>query len=679
MMTFAEVEFIKAELALKGYYYRINACESHYESGVSASMTQWGATMPAGFFTTAGHGCTTKPAVRKNSLNRSCCKNIMHTFLSTIRRGSRNVEQVIRCCLAALEFQRKIIFHSAFPILVICSRLMPKTWLPQSAPWAVITVISKFGGTSKYVLSFSDRYSNFNAHNIMQPSIKHIFCCLLACILTVPLTAQQPAPKDLRTLIVFFDGLRPDYITPEHMPNLYAFAQAGSYGKQHHSVFPTVTRVNASSYSSGSYPATHGLMGNTVYFPTVDKKKGLNTGDYTDLQKISEATHGHLLTATTLGEELQKAGASMMVFSSGSTGQAMMQNHTVSGGAIINPGLILPENWKEKVTTDVGPLPAKAKPNAGQHKWVTDALITYGLTLDGPLVSAIWFSDPDGTAHADGIGAATSMESIKIVDAEFGRILASLKDKKLDGNFNIIISSDHGFITNVGKQSVVEFLIQQGLKKDKESEDVIVAEGAIYVKDHDKGVIQKIVSALQAEEWIGGIFTPAKKAGDHKGIIDGTLSFESIHWNHKERSADILVDENWDDRKNDKGYAGTSFSRGIAGHGGLSPYEVHIALLASGPSFKKNFSSELPTSNVDIVPTILAIHKLAIPTSMDGRILNELLIDKNDASKESAKKEQLTTSASFPGGMYTLTLHRTTIGKYQYVDFAKVERVSSKP
>src|SRR5688572_28173660 len=135
-------------------------------------------------------------------------------------------------------------------------------------------------------------------------------CCfasvmfLVAFLITTSLCGQvRSNARSIRTLIIFFDGLRPDYITPEAMPNLFAFSKSGSYGKQHHSVFPTVTRVNASSYSSGSYPATHGLMGNTVYFPIVDKKKGLNTGDYTDLHKISEATHGHLLTATTLGEE----------------------------------------------------------------------------------------------------------------------------------------------------------------------------------------------------------------------------------------------------------------------------------------------------------------------------------------------------------------------------------------
>ncbi|WP_276371021.1 alkaline phosphatase family protein [Chryseolinea sp. H1M3-3] len=507
-------------------------------------------------------------------------------------------------------------------------------------------------------------------------SIKNILLFLLL-VSSATLLAQKKDEKELRTLIVFFDGLRPDYITAEAMPNLYAFSKAGCYGKQHHSVFPTVTRVNASSYSSGSYPGTHGLMGNTVYFPAVDSKKGLNTGDYADLNKIMAATNGHLLTAVTLGEVLQQAGKKMMVFSSGSTGQAMMQNHTVSGGAVVNPGMILPASFKDTLIRDIGPIPAKAKPNAGQHKWVTDALIKYGLTLDGPLVSAIWFSDPDGTAHSDGIGAASSMESIRIVDAEFGRIMATLKSKNLDKNFNVIISTDHGFITNIGKEGLTEFLISNGFKKDKESEDVVVAEGAIYVKDHNIDVIKKIVSALQAQEWVGPLFTKGKNAGDTKGIVAGTLSFESIHWNHPERSADILVDENWDDRKNEMGYAGTSYSRGVAGHGGLSPYEVDIALLASGPSFKKNFESVLPTSNVDIVPTILSIHNIAIPEKMNGRVVTELLAE-NKSEKMQPKKEIIKTSTVFSGGTYNLTLERTILGKYKYVDFAKVERVLNK-
>ncbi len=99
------------------------------------------------------------------------------------------------------------------------------------------------------------------------------FCFVF--FISLCLYAQEETQKDIRTLVVFFDGLRPDYITEQNMPNLYAFSKLGCYGKQHHSVFPTVTRVNGVSLSSGSYPGTHGLMGNTVYFPIVEKKKGI--------------------------------------------------------------------------------------------------------------------------------------------------------------------------------------------------------------------------------------------------------------------------------------------------------------------------------------------------------------------------------------------------------------------
>ena len=51
------------------------------------------------------------------------------------------------------------------------------------------------------------------------------------------------------------------------MPNLTALGKRGVVFNRHHSVYPTVTRVNASSMSTGAYPDKHGLLGNTVFFP----------------------------------------------------------------------------------------------------------------------------------------------------------------------------------------------------------------------------------------------------------------------------------------------------------------------------------------------------------------------------------------------------------------------------
>ncbi len=496
-------------------------------------------------------------------------------------------------------------------------------------------------------------------------------------ILTLGIGLQLTAQVDtsIKTLIVFFDGLRPDYITPELMPNVYAFSKQGSYGKQHHSVFPTVTRVNSSSYSTGSYPGTNGIMGNTVYFPQVDLLKGLNTGEANELNRITEATHGNLLTAISLGEALEKAGQRMMVFSSGSSGQALLQNHKVGRGAIVNTSMILPAEFKETLVKVLGPIPAHGKPNSAQHKWVTDALIQFGFASDGPLVNAIWFSDPDGAAHSDGIGSPNANASIRSVDEQFGRIIKALEEKGMSIRVNIIISTDHGFVTKKGKLGIADFLIQKGLKQSKESDDIVAAEGALYIKHKDTAIIRKVVEALQQENWVGAIFTKGTKRGDQKGWVSGTLSFESIHWNHPERAADILVDENWNDDKNEAGYAGASFARGVAGHGGFSPYEVHIALLAKGPSFKELFESNLPTSNVDIAPTVLSIYKIPAPKTMEGRAFKELL----KQTKESApivKQERVETSTLVGGIKYKLILDISVVEKNRYINYAKTERVA---
>lgn len=53
MMTYAELEFIKAELALKGFNTGKTA-KVHYNTAIGASMVQWGTTLPADFLTQPG-------------------------------------------------------------------------------------------------------------------------------------------------------------------------------------------------------------------------------------------------------------------------------------------------------------------------------------------------------------------------------------------------------------------------------------------------------------------------------------------------------------------------------------------------------------------------------------------------------------------------------------------------
>src|SRR5580704_8660313 len=160
-----------------------------------------------------------------------------------------------------------------------------------------------------------------------------------ACVLVAHVTPATPN----RQLLIVLDGLRPDYVTPSVMPNLHALGRRGVVFLSHHSVFPTVTRVNASSISTGTYPEIHGLMGNSVFFPQVDPRRFLDTGDRANLLKIEAAVQGKLLTTPTLGEILQASGRRVLAVSSGATGSSYLLNYKVAGGAILQTEYALPE------------------------------------------------------------------------------------------------------------------------------------------------------------------------------------------------------------------------------------------------------------------------------------------------------------------------------------------------
>jgi hypothetical protein len=210
----------------------------------------------------------------------------------------------------------------------------------------------------------------------------------------------------------------------------------------------------------------------------------------------------------------------------------------------------------------------------------------------------------------------------------------------------------------------------------------VVAEGGIYIKNHDPNVIKNIVTALHKQEWVGAIFTKAQKKGAMQGWVKGTLSFDAIHYDHAKRSGDILVAPNWNDAKNDKGYAGTDFSGGVAGHGGSSPYEINIALIASGPLFKNaQTTTELPTSNVDIAPTILKMYNLPRPAGMDGRAVSELLKYPMAVKRQPVpkfKKQMISTEVKYPWGTYKVSAQISVFRNYRYFNYSKTERTPAR-
>ncbi|NJK93851.1 MAG: alkaline phosphatase family protein [Bacteroidales bacterium] len=481
--------------------------------------------------------------------------------------------------------------------------------------------------------------------------------------------------QNTKTLIVIFDGLRSDYVTSEIMPNTFKLIKKGCVSSNHHSVFPTVTRVNSAAMSTGAYPAVNGLMGNSVFFPEVDPVKGISTDDAHALLQIQKVTGGKLYTSVTLSELLQKNGKNLMIFSTGSTGQSYLLNPNATlSSPVINPNFIQPTSFSDTLFKAIGPIPeVDGKKNGPRHQWITNAYMHFGMAKNGPEVSIIWFSDPDGTAHAKGVGSPETIASITFADSQLGRILDEITKKGLESQVNIMISTDHGFVTHTGKNNLVNILIEKGYKKDKLSDDVVVVGGAVYIKNRDIATIGNIVTLLQQQDWVGAIFTDCSSKNKKLGHVPGTLSFNAIHFDHSERKPDILFDYAWDSLKNEFGYPGRSTSYGVAGHGCSSPFEISTLLIAAGPDFKSNgFKSEFPTSLVDIMPTILKLQDIEVPKQVEGRVMTELFI----SSSEKSKKEDYLIHAdtNYSNGKYKLHASFTSFKDKIYLNYTKTTR-----
>jgi predicted AlkP superfamily pyrophosphatase or phosphodiesterase len=507
-----------------------------------------------------------------------------------------------------------------------------------------------------------------------KPGVRRVLC-LTALGAACGLIAHVTPATTHRQLLIVLDGLRPDYVTPSVMPNLHSLGQRGVVFLNHHSVFPTVTRVNASSISTGSYPDTHGLMGNSVFFPQVDPRRFLDTGDRANLLKIEAAVQGRLLTTPTLGEILQASGKHVLAVSSGGTGSSYLLNYKVAGGAILQTEYALPAPLYAEMIAKLGPIPPEATPNDARNHRAVDAFLQIGLPKIDPTVTLMWINDPDGTAHVHGVGHPVTLEALKRVDEEIKRLQDGLAAAGLLDTYDIWVTSDHGFSTSTPAADVDALTKPFDGTLADGTPRIVTAGGAMYVRDHDQSAIAGIVDALQRTDGVGAIFTPAPAPGRLNGRVPGTLSFDAIRWTH-ERSADILFSPDWTDAKNAYGFAGMTASDGVANHGSSSPFDVHNVLIAAGPDLKNGTVVRAPSGNVDFAPTFLHLIGADIPRSMEGRVLEEALRGgPNPASLRVQSSQQSVKNAA---GSYSLTAFFSIVassgGSFRYFDSTKVDR-----
>jgi arylsulfatase A-like enzyme len=410
-------------------------------------------------------------------------------------------------------------------------------------------------------------------------------------------------------VVLFWDGLRPDFVNSDLTPNLCELLQGGVNFRNHHAVFPSETRVNASSVATGCYPGRHGLVANSIYIPQVDEGRALNTGDHESLQAISRVQP--LLSAPTLARVLKRCGKTFAIFSSGSPGSSWVQCAPGEGHMVNVRGVVHPENLLIAIENQHGAFPADSVPATGRNYLVTRLMIEAIKTSSYDVIFG-WLCDPDLTQHKVGLGAELSLLAIRENDRRLGEILNVVQ------GIDLMVCSDHGFSTLANPFAHQEAFRSAGFDLEK----MVWTGNGVVLKKGYKNKRQEVVDFLAEQKWVGPIFTEGA-AGGIEGQVKGTFSYDVPGLNHV-RTPDVVFSRQWSDLVNPYGVPGTVFGGGgVASHGSCSPYDLHNVLIAGGPSFKKGEESNVPTGVVDIAPTVQHLTLGRQECDMDGRVLLE--------------------------------------------------------
>lgn len=475
-----------------------------------------------------------------------------------------------------------------------------------------------------------------------------------------PLASATPR---LRVLVIVVDGLRPDHVSPELTPTLAAIAADGVVSCAHHAVYPTVTRVNATSLATGLLPQSHGILDNTIYLPAVDSTRALDTGDAHAMMRADSVLAGRLVTAPTIHELLAARGLRTVVASAGSSGAAYLL--AGAGRApILATELILPRTLASVVRARVGAAPPNGSSTARANAWAVDALLKVGIDSLDADVGMLWLTDPDHSVHGAGLGSPVADSVIRAVDRDVAHLMRGLASRGLRERVHVIVVSDHGFSTHAGTDAPLARVLAPF--RDR----VVIAGSAVYLRPGHAQSSDEVVRALQSSPEVGAIFAASPPGGVVKDRSAGTLSFASVGWEHA-RSGDVLFSANWSHDRNANGIAGWTAQGGVAGHGTTSPYDVKATFIAAGPRIRRGVRSQVPSANFDVAPTILALLGIPVPTSMYGRALTELMRDGPEpTSVHVARQEQVAeaTVRGAPSLSYRVTLYASTVGRTRYVD-----------
>ncbi|MBA2241661.1 MAG: alkaline phosphatase family protein [Chthoniobacterales bacterium] len=474
-------------------------------------------------------------------------------------------------------------------------------------------------------------------------------------------------------VLIVCDGLRPDSVSEAQTPALWQLASRGVMFRNHHSVYPTLTNVNSTALATGVFPNRSGLLANYEFRPEIDSAKFIRTDELRAVQKGDELAAGKYLAVPTTAEAVQASGGWTAI--AGTKTTTLLHNRKPSAKSVtIFAGDVLPTSAGAEITRRLGSFPrADQLPNEAQDAWTTRALVE-GLWREGvPLLSVLWLSEPDRSEHASSPGSETALAAVRSCDTQVATVLRSLESKGVSHNTDIFVASDHGFSTVGRPIELRERLKSAGFRVTFDGETAggrghvrVVGNGGtalFYIAEHDEDTTARLTEWLQQSDFAGVIFSPSAR--------EGAFLYSEVHL-ETPSAPDLVMAFCWADQPNKYGIAGmiaaTAAGEAVpATHGTLGKFDVHNTLIAAGPDFRAGTTDELPTSNLDVAPTILHLLGIKPLQSFDGRVLEEALV-RQEKLLPRVEQSALEATRAFPSGVWRQQLRISKLGPYIYFD-----------
>ncbi|MGU3537014.1 alkaline phosphatase family protein [Methylobacterium sp. A54F] len=349
-----------------------------------------------------------------------------------------------------------------------------------------------------------------------------------------------------------------------------------------------------------------------------------------------------------------------------------------------------------------------------------------------PFLVVFWSRDPDGTQHnhgdgflklEPGINGPTSQAALRNVDDNLAQIRAALTALGLAETTDIVVSADHGFST-ISKESTTSPAARASYKTvppgflppgfvaidlaaalglpladpdekarpvpagthpkfgngligaDPSAPDLVVAANGgsdlIYLPKGEPALAARVVEALFAQDYVGGIFVD-----DALGRIPGTLPLSAVNLKGSALTPMPAIAVSF--RSFTTGcaeptlcaveVADTRLQQGQGMHGSFSRADTGNFMAAAGPSFRKGFRDEAPTSNADIGMTIA--HLMGLAPQGRGTLVSRVMSEALPGGAMPEWRRGREVSEPSAGGL-RMVLDYQAIGDTRYFDAAGI-------